>query len=202
MEKKVIVKTVELNFWQKIYVIEAAKGLWVTNKHFWRNLFTVIGYTLKLRKDRGGVVTTYYPEERRYIPPISRTRHRLMQREDGSPKCVACMMCETICPCYCIHIEAAESPDPSIERYPARFEIDLLRCCFCGLCVEACPEDAIRMDTGVVEFSVYDRFSEENYYSREYLLNTVPRITGHPRRHGWKEARYPGATVKPYLPTT
>jgi NADH-quinone oxidoreductase subunit I len=102
------------------------------------------------------------------------------------------MMCESICPCYCIHIEAGECPDPAIEKYPVRFEIDILRCCFCGLCVEACPEDAIRMDTGIVEFSVYNRFSPENYYDKEYLLNSHPHLSGHPRHHGWRTAKYPG----------
>ena len=196
MEKKVIVKEVKLNFWQKIYIVEAVKGLWLTNKHFWRNLFSVMAYTFKLRTDRGGVVTIYYPEERRFVPPVSRSRHRLTQSDDGSPKCVACMMCESICPTYCIHIEAAESPDPAIEKYPAKFEIDILRCCFCGLCAEACPEDAIRMDSGVVEFSVYDRWSAENYYDKEYLLNSVPKLSGHPRHHGWKVGNYPGDTVE------
>ncbi|NQS96905.1 MAG: NADH-quinone oxidoreductase subunit I [candidate division Zixibacteria bacterium] len=196
MEKKIIVKEVELGLLGKIYIVEAIRGVSITGWHFIKNFFTVVAYTFKLRKHRG-IITVYYPEERRVVPSIApRHRHRLMQREDGSPKCVACMMCESACPCYCIHIEAAESPDPKIQKYPARFEIDLLRCCFCGLCVEACPEDAIRMDSGVLEFSVYDRFSDENYYDKEYLLNSVPHISGHPRHHGWETDKYPGETVE------
>ena len=201
MQKKIITKTVSLNFWQRLYIIEALKGLWLTGGHFWRSLVNLIGYTFKLRKDRGNVVTIYYPEERRKLEDPHRTRHRLTQREDGTPKCVACMMCETICPCFCIHIEAADANDGNVERYPARFEIEILRCCFCGLCVEACPEDAIRMDTGIVEFSMRDRFSKDNYYDREFLLNSDPCVSNHPRRFGWEHSdAYPGERKQPVIP--
>ena len=71
--------------------------------------------------------------------------HILTAREDGTPKCVACYMCATVCPAECIHIESAERPEQTIEKYPTRFEIDLLRCVYCGFCVDACPEEAIIM---------------------------------------------------------
>ena len=71
--------------------------------------------------------------------------HILTEREDGTPKCVACYMCATVCPAECIYIESGERPEKTIEKYPTRFEIDLLRCVYCGFCVDACPEEAIIM---------------------------------------------------------
>jgi NADH-quinone oxidoreductase subunit I len=94
--------------------------------------------------------TVQFPEEPKPLPVRHRSRHRLMVREDGTPKCVACMCCPTACPASCIHIIAEEADAPWKEKRPRVFEIDLLRCVFCGFCVEACPEDAIRMDTGEV----------------------------------------------------
>lgn len=114
------------------------KGLKVTLKHFFINVTT--------KRD---VETLRYPEEKIPYPARSRGLHRLMLREDGSVRCVACMCCPTACPANCITIIPAETDDKGVEKYPAVFEIDELRCVVCGLCVEACPCDAIRMDTGL-----------------------------------------------------
>jgi len=156
--KEFKVKTVprDTGFTESVYIVAILKGLTLTTRHFVRNIF-----------GKRDVVTINYPEETFPIPARHRSRHRLTVREDGFIKCVACYMCEEICPARCIHIEAGEVEDKSVEKYPVVFDIDELRCVFCGLCVEACPKDAIRMDTEIISLThgERDRFD----YTRDML---------------------------------
>jgi NADH-quinone oxidoreductase subunit I len=121
---------------QKLYLVEIVKGLAVTLRHFLGNL-------LKRRY----TVTVEWPEVKREYSERLRGRHILLTRDDGSPRCVACYMCETACPADCIHIEADEDEESPVEweKRPRIFTIDLLRCVYCGFCVDACPKEAIIM---------------------------------------------------------
>lgn len=122
------------------FIPAIVKGLGITLKHFAKNFFR--------GRDNNDIETIQYPEEPIEYPERNRGLHRLMMRDDGAVRCVACMCCPTVCPAHCITIIPAETDDKGIEKRPATFEIDELRCVVCGLCVEACPCDAIRMDTG------------------------------------------------------
>jgi len=124
-------------FGQQAFVPALVKGLGVSMRHFIENV--------TVRKD---VATIEYPEQQAHKPDRFRGLHRLMQREDGAVRCVACQCCSTACPAHCITIVAEDTGNTN-EKRPAIFEIDELRCIVCGLCVEACPCDAIRMDGGV-----------------------------------------------------
>jgi len=129
-------------FLSEFYLLEIIKGLYITLKNFFF----------------GKTITIQYPEERRTYSDRYRGQHYI-KATNGVENCTACMLCPTVCPAECIHIEAGERADK--EKYPVKFEIDVLRCCFCGMCEEACPKDAIKLST-IYEMStavrpVYDK---------------------------------------------
>ncbi len=153
-----VVDRSEIKIARRLYVLEVLEGLAVTLKHVFRNLF-----------DPSRLPVVFFPEQKKALPPATRGRHRLMKREDESPRCTACMLCATACPAECIHIQAAESPDPNVEKFPAKFDIDMLRCVYCGFCVDACPLDAIRMDIPEVTVANYTR--DSLVYHKEFLMD-------------------------------
>ena len=150
-----------MNWFQRLYIPAILQGLGVTARHFFANLFGDRDPNPDIVNRKGTlgnrITTVQYPEEKIPYPVGWRGLHRLVPREDGKPRCVACYMCATVCPAQCIYIEAGEYSDDPIEKYPTSFVIDELRCVVCGLCVEACPKDAIRMDTFTHTPSEYTR---------------------------------------------
>lgn len=125
----------------QIFLPAIFEGLLTTAKHFFKNTLT---------PGQGDVDTIRYGEPdvdvKDYYPERFRGVHRLMYRDDGTVRCVACMCCSTVCPANCISIHAEDRGDDR-EKAPRSFVIDELKCVVCGFCVEACPCDAIRMDT-------------------------------------------------------
>jgi len=152
-----------LDLRERMYFPEILKGIGIVSRNFFRNLFfTRDANPDVLARDRrlSQNATLQYPEEKVPYPPGYRGLHRLVPREDGRPRCVACYMCATACPAQCIYIEAGEYPDDPVEKYPVKFVIDEMRCIVCGFCVEACPKDAIRMDSGEHAPPSYDRAAQ------------------------------------------
>ena len=109
--------------------------------------------------------TVNYPFEKNPLSPRFRGEHALRRYSNGEERCIACKLCEAICPAQAIIIEAEPRPDGS--RRTTRYDIDMVKCIYCGLCQEACPVDAI-VEGPNYEFATETR--EELYYDKEKLL--------------------------------
>lgn len=111
-------------------------------------------------------VTLNYPYEKGRLSPRFRGEHALRRYPNGEERCIACKLCEAVCPAQAITIEAEERADGS--RRTTRYDIDMIKCIYCGLCQESCPVDAI-VEGPNFEFSTLTR--EELYYDKEKLLS-------------------------------
>ena len=110
-------------------------------------------------------VTINYPYQRGPVSPRFRGEHALRRYPNGEERCIACKLCEAVCPAQAITIEAEPRADGS--RRTTRYDIDMTKCIYCGLCQEACPVDAI-VEGPNIEYSTETR--EELFYNKDKLL--------------------------------
>ena len=131
-----------------LFLKELLKGMALTGRH------------LFARK-----ITIQFPEEKTPQSPRFRGLHALRRYPNGEERCIACKLCEAVCPALAITIESEQRDDGS--RRTSRYDIDLTKCIFCGFCDEACPDDAI-VETRVFEYHGQKR--GDLYYTKQMLL--------------------------------
>jgi len=147
---------------------ELVRGLMLTGKYLFKKKITV-----------------EYPEEKTPLSPRFRGLHALRRYDNGEERCIACKLCEVVCPALAIEIESEERDDGS--RRTTRYDIDLTKCIFCGFCQEACPVDAI-VETQEFEYAVEDR--SRLHYNKEMLLDVGERYKSQISANIASEARY------------
>ena len=133
---------------KSVFLLELLSGLFLTLRYFFR-----------------AKVTLNYPFEKGPLSPRFRGEHALRRYPNGEERCIACKLCEAVCPAQAITIEAEAREDGS--RRTTRYDIDMVKCIYCGLCQEACPVDAI-VEGPNFEFATETR--EELLYDKERLL--------------------------------
>ncbi len=120
------------NYIKRLLLWELFQGMSVTGRYFFAKK-----------------ITLQYPEEKTPLSPRFRGHHALRRYPNGEERCIACKLCEAVCPALAITIEAAPREDGS--RRTTRYEIDLVKCIFCGFCEESCPTDSI-VETNLFEY--------------------------------------------------
>jgi NADH-quinone oxidoreductase subunit I len=143
------------------------------------------GLAVTLRYLFAPKVTIQYPEEKTPMSPRFRGLHALRRYPNGEERCIACKLCEAVCPAMAITIESAERDDGS--RRTTRYDIDLTKCIFCGFCEEACPVDAI-VETHVLEYHGESR--GDLYYTKQMLLANGDRYEAEIAKAREQDAKY------------
>ena len=163
----------KLTLWERSYIPEMIRGMWITTRHFAENLYSLTAESVMGKgRSRRTIMTIYYPEEMPVVPVAYRGRPVLVQGADGNEKCVACGLCEVACPPSCISITGGEKKNG--DKYPEKYILDGSRCIFCGRCEEVCPKEAIVMSGEWNGICAYDR--AEMIYQKEWLLRTEEQV--------------------------
>ena len=136
------------DFFNAFLLMELVKGLWVTRHYLFQRKITI-----------------QYPEEKTPLSPRFRGLHALRRYPNGEERCIACKLCEAVCPALAITIESEERADGT--RRTTRYDIDLTKCIFCGFCEESCPVDSI-VETRILEYHGETR--GDLIYTKEMLL--------------------------------
>ena len=142
-----------ISYFKSLLLLELLGGLWLTLKYLFKPKYTLM-----------------YPMEKTPQSPRFRGVHALRRYPNGEERCIACKLCEAICPAQAITIEAEPRADGS--RRTTRYDIDMVKCIYCGLCQEACPVDAI-VEGPNSEFATETR--EELLYDKARLLDNGDR---------------------------
>lgn len=153
---------------KSFFLCELFKGLFLTGRYLFADKFTV-----------------RYPEEKAPQSPRFRGLHALRRYPNGEERCIACKLCEAVCPALAITIESEPREDGT--RRTTRYDIDLVKCIFCGFCEEACPVDAI------VETRIYEYHGEKRgdlLMTKERLLAVGDRVEKQIAADRSAEARY------------
>ena len=137
-----------INYIRSLFLFELFKGLSVTGSYFLSRKFTL-----------------QYPEQKAPVSPRFRGLHALRRYPNGEERCIACKLCEAVCPALAITIEAEPRADGS--RRTTRYDIDLFKCIYCGFCEESCPVDSI-VETRVYEYHFENR--GEQIMNKQRLL--------------------------------
>jgi len=155
-------------FFQTWFLTELWRGLMLTGRHFFKRKITV-----------------QYPDEYTPMSPRFRGLHALRRYPNGEERCIACKLCEAVCPALAITIESEERDDGS--RRTTRYDIDLTKCIYCGLCEESCPVDSI-VETHIFEFHGEER--GDLVYGKEKLLAIGDRYEAEIAEARRKDAPY------------
>ncbi|HXV40360.1 MAG TPA: NADH-quinone oxidoreductase subunit NuoI [Steroidobacteraceae bacterium] len=125
----------------------------------------LVGLSVTLRNMFRRKITLHYPEEKTPISPRFRGLHALRRYPNGQERCIACKLCEAVCPAQAITIESDVGADGT--RRTTRYDIDLFKCIYCGFCEEACPVDAV-VETRILEYHMEKR--GDNIMTKDKLL--------------------------------